>query len=123
MADSNFPQRSIYDKGMKPYSYTPEAQVYVLLIRLRADKANLIKHAFGIGRAKRGPMWRLMREEGKILKEENIVSYKSKRRILKETVGRAEGIAWVTRLSRKIALQERSSETQFKSSRKNRTGT
>lgn len=71
LADPNSPQRSIYGKGMKSFPYTPKVQVYVPLIRLRADKANLIKHAFGIGRAKRRPMWRLMREEGEILKEED----------------------------------------------------
>jgi len=69
-------------------------------------------------------MWGLMREEGEFLQEKNIdSSSRSKRRILKETVGRAGGIDWVTRLSRKIALQERSSRMQSESSRKNRTGT
>lgn len=64
--------RSIYGEGIKSYPYRPEIQVYVLLRnRLRADKANLTKRAFGTERAKGGPMWELIREEGEFLKEGN----------------------------------------------------
>lgn len=46
----------------------------LLRIRLRADKANLTKCAFGIGRAKGGLMWKLTRKEGEFLKEKHIAS-------------------------------------------------
>jgi len=82
-----------------------------LRIRLRADKANLTKHAFGTGCAKGGPMWRLMRKEGEFLKEKNIDSpSKSKRRILKET----EGGSRIHRLGRSTEPKDRSSGTLFK---------
>lgn len=132
LADPNS-LRSMYGGEIKSYSYRSwEVQVYVLRIRLRADKANLTKRAFGTERAK-GSMWELMREKSEVLKVRKYeLAFRytgSKRWILKETVGRvgrvgrAGGTVWVTRLSRKIALQTRSSGTQSKSFRKNRTGT